>query len=291
MIESGDMKMIFEETFEKNDKQISYIRYGECTENVILFFHGFTGSKRYIPENESNNNICILSFDRPGIGKSDMEKYYKMESFLNHINSVLENKNIKSVHLIGHSAGGYYAQLFAELYSQKIKSLSLLSSMIPLNSPNTKDILSLQWKIIRFITLHAKKFSKFYFRKMAEDIINNYDKQFERNLKNISEKERRFMCENFNLIKNAIINSTANNGLGIYYDAYALSQKREFLQLKNTFPVFIWNGTDDNTIPVSFAKYLKRQYNTAKLHIVENMGHMLYLPCWDEILKEILDIR
>ena len=62
-------------------------------------------------------------------------------------------------------------------------------------------------------------------------------------------------------------------------------------QLKNTFPVFIWNGTDDNTTPISFAKHLSRQYNTAKLHIVENMGHMLYLPCWEKILKEIMDIR
>lgn len=99
---------------------------------------------------------------------------------MNQINSVLENKDIKSVHLIGHSAGGYYAQLFAELYPQKIKSLSLLSSMIPLNSPDTKRILNMHWKIIKFITLHAKKFSKFYFQKMADDIIKNYDKQFER---------------------------------------------------------------------------------------------------------------
>lgn len=35
---------------------------------------------------------------------------------------------------MGHSAGGYYAQLYAELYPSKIKSLSLLSSMIPLNT-------------------------------------------------------------------------------------------------------------------------------------------------------------
>lgn len=282
--------MIFEETFKKNNKQISYIRYGEWTKKIILFFHGFTGSKRFIPEKEISSGICILSFDRPGIGKSDIEEYYKMESFLNHINSVLADKNIESVHLIGHSAGGYYAQLYAELYPSKIKSLSLLSSMIPLNSPNTQKILNMQWKIIKFITLHAKRFSKFYFRKMAEDIIKNYDQQFERNLKNISEKERCFMCENFDLIKNAIINSTANNGLGMYYDAYALSQMRECPQQKNAFPVFIWNGTDDNITPISFAQYLNKQYNTTKLHIIENMGHMLYLPCWDKILEEILTL-
>ncbi len=52
--------MIFEETFEHNKKQISYVRYGEWTEKIILFFHGFTGSKRYIPENESNSRVCIL---------------------------------------------------------------------------------------------------------------------------------------------------------------------------------------------------------------------------------------
>lgn len=45
---------------------------------VILFFYGFTGSKWYIPENKSNSNICILSFDRSRIGQSNMEEYYKI---------------------------------------------------------------------------------------------------------------------------------------------------------------------------------------------------------------------
>ena len=61
-------------------------------------------------------------------------------------------------------------------------------------------------------------------------------------------------------------------------------------QQKNAFPVFIWNGTDDNTTPISFAQYLNKQYNTTKLHIIENMGHMLYLQCWDKILEKILTL-
>ena len=34
--------MIFEETLFEKGKQISYVRYGNWTDNIILFFHGFT---------------------------------------------------------------------------------------------------------------------------------------------------------------------------------------------------------------------------------------------------------
>ena len=43
---------------------------------------------------------------------------------------------------IGHSAGGYYAQLFASLYPGVVKTLSLVSSMILLNCPKTKKLIN-----------------------------------------------------------------------------------------------------------------------------------------------------
>lgn len=279
--------MAFEDTEIINGKKISFMRCGDWTDEVILFFHGFTGSKCYISDDNKDTNICILSFDRPGVGKSEIQEYYSIEDFLESVNELLELNNIKSVHLAGHSAGGYYAQVFAEKYPFKVKSLSLLSSIIPLNCDNTKNILNGQWKLIKFLTLHAKGFSKFYFKKMSENLIKNYDKEFKENLNTISQKEKLFMTEHYELIKNAVMNAVANNGLGVYYDAYALCKKREEVKIKSTMPVFIWNGTNDDTTPVSFAQYLKKLYNPSEVHIIENMGHMLYLPYWEEIIKEI----
>lgn len=60
--------MVVTERFNVNNKKISYLRYGrEWKETAILFFYGFTGSKKYIPYLEELSDICIISFDRLGI--------------------------------------------------------------------------------------------------------------------------------------------------------------------------------------------------------------------------------
>lgn len=90
---------------------MAYVRTNDWDEEVILFFHGFMGSKEYFPDIEYETNLCILSFDRPGIGESPIDEYYSMESFLKNVHDVLEDHDVKSIRVIGHSAGGYYAQL------------------------------------------------------------------------------------------------------------------------------------------------------------------------------------
>lgn len=278
--------MIYKEYAAINGKQLAYIRQNEWSDDVILFFHGFTGSKGYFPELEDDRN-CIISFDRPGVGESSAVEYYSMEDHLKNVHDVLKSRGVGAVRLIGHSAGGYYAQVFAQMFPETVKSLTLVSSMIPLNCPRTKKIMTGQWKFISFLSLKAKGFSRSYFRKFAKNIQKNYDKQLAENLKTISDVERKFMEENPELIKNCTLAAVANDGAGVCFDAYALCRKREKVEISGNIPIFIWQGTADDTVPVSFLEYYKAEYKIKEIHIIENTGHMLYLPYWADIVGEI----
>lgn len=44
---------------------------------------------------------------------------------------------------------------------------------------------------------------------------------------------------------------------------------------------------DDKTILINFVDYFENNYNIKKAHKIDNIGHMLYLPYWDEIICEI----
>ena len=68
----------------------------EWNEDVILFFHSFTGSKEYYPKIKDDIN-CIISFDRPGVGESSVVKYYLIEIFLRNIYDVLKSHNVLSI--------------------------------------------------------------------------------------------------------------------------------------------------------------------------------------------------
>ncbi len=89
------------------------------------------------------------------------------------------------------------------------------------------------------------------------------------------------------ILKNSVINAVANNGLGVYYDAFALCQPRKDLKIVKDIPVYVWHGTEDTTLPISIVDYLKTEYSVKKITIMEHVGHMLYLPYWKKIIEEI----
>lgn len=267
-----------------NGRKLAYCRSGDWQDEVIVFFHGFVGSKAYCLEAGS---CCLVSFERFGIGQSQVVPYYSMEDFLEYVHEILQRHKVRSVKLIGHSAGGYYAQLFAQHFSDMVTSLTLVSSMIPINSPATKKIIDPSWKWTAFLTLKCKALSKFYFKRMAKAITNHYDKQLQHNLVTLSETERQLIKENHDVIKLAVLNAVANDGLGVYYDAYALCQKRDELKIPNHIPVYLWHGTKDETVPLSYVDYFESHYPVTKRHILDDLGHMLYLVHWQEIVREL----
>jgi pimeloyl-ACP methyl ester carboxylesterase len=269
-----------------NGKQLAYVRTNDWKDDIILFFHGFCGSKEYFPDIDSA--ACIVSFDRPGIGESEVEQYYSMEGFLTNVYEVLKEHHVNSVRMIGHSAGGYYAQLFAQMYPDVVKSLSLVSSMVPLNCPATKGIVKGQWKFIVLLSLRFKWFSRFYFKKMASGINKGYEKQLASNMKRLLPVERQFMEGNHDMIKTAVLNAVANDGAGVCYDAYALCQKRDDLTISQNIPVYVWHGSEDTTTPLSFVEFFRSRYSVKAEHIIDHVGHMLYLPCWREIIEDVI---
>lgn len=107
-------------------------------------------------------------------------------------------------------------------------------------------------------------------------------------MKFLPEIEKNFMKENPQMIKKSILNAVANNGLGVFYDAYALCQRREEVKIPPHIPVYIWHGMEDTTIPVSFVEHFESQYAVKQVHKLEQVGHMLYLPYWNEIIEEII---
>ena len=209
-----------------------------------------------------------------------------MESFLIKVHEVLKMHQVRSIRVIGHSAGGYYAQVFAQMYPEEVKSLSLISSMIPINSQMTKSLVTGQWKFIVLLSLRFKRFSRFYFKKMASGISNEYEKQLASNMKTLLPIEKQYMEDNHDMIKDAVLKAVANKGAGVCYDAYALCQKRDDLSISKEIPVYVWHGVEDKTIPLSYTKYFQSKYSVKAEHVIDNVGHMLYLPYWKAIIAE-----
>ena len=103
---------------------------GTCT--PILMLHGGPGTPSYYlnPLSSLGKDRKVITFDQLGCGRSDAitdTTLMTIDTFVEHINTLLSALQIDKVHLYGHSWGTMLGVDYYLKYPQKIKSLILAS--------------------------------------------------------------------------------------------------------------------------------------------------------------------
>ncbi len=275
-----------------NNRKLSYTGYGDNNQNTVIFFHGF-GSSAHSIHPDTNildlHNIRFYAVNRPGYGDSELEMDYSMEDYADWINEFLIAKGIEQAALVGWSAGGLYSQVFTAKYPEKVSSLNLISSAIPLNSGETKAVLPGNWKMIRNLNRYIPFMTKSYFKSLSKKVSKNLDAVIQESIEQMVEEDKKVV--NDPIIKPAIIKGTVegyrNSGNGVYYDARALCKK---INESNTSGfdgiVHIWQGGADTIWTSETSNYLRQKYSNSTYNFIDQAGHLLYLSHWDDILKK-----
>lgn len=275
-----------------NNRKLSYTGYGDSNQNTVIFFHGFGSSAHSIHPDTNildQHSIRFYAVNRPGYGESDEQVNYSMEEYADWINEFMVAKGIEKTALIGWSAGGLYSQIFTEKYPEKVASLNLVSSAIPLNSGETKTVLPNNWRMIRNMNRYIPFMTKSYFKTLSKKVSKNLDDVIHESVKQMVQEDKKII--NDPIIKPAIIKGTVegyrNSGNGVYYDARALCKKINEPKNQNfSGKVHIWQGGADTIWTSETSNYLRQKYSNSTYNFIDQAGHFLYLSHWDEILKK-----
>lgn len=110
----------------------------------ILFIHGLTANAHAfdaIIQNGLANKYRILSVDLRGRGLSDQpDTGYTMLDHAKDIIGMLNELAIPSIHIVGHSFGGFLGLYLSIYYPTRVKKLILLDAAVNMH-PNTKEML------------------------------------------------------------------------------------------------------------------------------------------------------
>ncbi|WP_286228443.1 alpha/beta hydrolase [Neobacillus mesonae] len=280
--------------FLPDNRKLSYISYGDTNENTIIFFHGFGSSVSSIhPDTKilDKYNVRFLAVNRPGYGNSDLMLKYSMEDFADLINDFLNAKEIQKVSIIGWSAGGLYSQVFADKYYEKVTSLNLVSSAIPLNSNETKKILPSNWKMISNLNRYIPIMTKIYLKSLSKKLSNDLDGTIQKSIQQMVESDQKVVNDLLmrTVMMKGAVEAYCNGGLGVYYDALALCKASKHISNPlQDVNVNIWQGEKDTIWTSETSNYLREKYPKSTYSFINNEGHLLYLSHWDEILKKSL---
>ena len=118
------------------DSQNTFYVLDKKNDIPIVFIHG-VGLNHKIWEPQINVfENTFLAYDILGHGKTPLSKEnISFDDFSNQLTNLIDELNMKKIHLVGFSIGSLIARNFATKYDERLESLTLLcsiSSMIKL---------------------------------------------------------------------------------------------------------------------------------------------------------------
>ncbi|MBU2082077.1 alpha/beta hydrolase [Patescibacteria group bacterium] len=229
-------------------------------QKTIIFLHGWDNSSEVfrLLSHYLKNDFLIYTPDLPGFGKSSIEKPMALKDYADFICNFLKDTNINKPIIAGHSFGGAIAAKLAILHPEIISKLILIGASA-IREPNFKiKITEKSAKIIK--NFLPKKTYPFILKLLGLD-ISDY-----------ARIENPYLKETFKII---IKENLAPE-----------------LPLIEAPTLVIW-GENDNETPLKHGKLIAKLIPSAKLSVIKNTGHHVFLEKPDEfvkIIKEFISI-
>ena len=251
------------------ETQIAYKIFGQGEAVVLL--HGF-GEDSSIWDNQIDflEPLCKLIIpDLPGTGYSRLLKQQNvgLEDYADCIKALLDELEIESCILLGHSMGGYITLAFAEKYRDYIEAFGLVHSTA---YADTEEKIATRKKGIKFIEEHGPHaFLKYSTPNLFSE---EFKKQHEDVIRTLIDKGKNFSVE-------ALIQ---------YYKAMIERPDRTEVLKESEVPVLFIIGTEDVAAPM---KDLMNQVHLPKqshIHVIENVGHISTLEKPEELNEHLV---
>lgn len=233
-------------------KSIFYRVKGEGP--AVVLIHGF-GEDGHIWKNQWPvfERYLLIVPDLPGSGRSGPIQDMSMEGLAACLRALMEQENIQSATLIGHSMGGYIVLSFAEQYPALVKGLGLFHSTAYADNEVKK---ATRRKGIGFIGQNgAHAFLKTTIPTLYSPFTQNEKKE---------------------LVESHLSSAHAfrDAALIAYYESMIKRPDRTQVLKDSAVPVLFVMGRFDAAVPLQDGLQQSHLPEVSYIHILEKSGHM-----------------
>ena len=235
----------------------------------IVFVHG-VGLTHEIwqPQLDFFKGHTTITYDILGHGKSTLNKeIISFNDFSNQIIELIDELKIDQIHLIGFSIGSLIARNFATRFGERLKSLTLLSS-IYMRSDEQQKIVSQRFEQARSeLKLSRQALKRWFTDKYLENNPDIYEK-----------------------ISSILSSNNMENFLKVYELFVKHKNDENFSKIKVS--TLIMTGEFDIGSTVEMSKELNKIINNSQLSIIKNGKHLCSIECADEVnlkIKNFID--
>jgi len=224
----------------------------------------------------------VIRYDNRDVGRSSTydpgSSHYTVVDMADDAVGVLDAHHIDEAHIVGMSLGGMIAQIMALRHSQRVLSITMISSGIFGSDNNNRNLPPMDEKILAY---HANGATLNWSDKesVADYLVagsallcgskHKFDKK--RAYKQVEKEINR-----------------ANNLLSMFNHAFLKGDDSYEGKLKGiNVPALVIHGTEDTVLPYEHALALVNEIPNALLLSLEGSGHEIHFDDWDRIINAI----
>lgn len=266
MAEKTLVEKVINKEFIYKGSRLAYRKTGQGPSVLLLHGFGEDGAVFNSIIDQLKQHASILIPDIPGSGKSDLLKAssFTIDSLAHAMKAILDQEQIASCIILGHSMGGYIALAMAEFYPRLLRGMGLIHSTAFADSAERIKKREQAMALIKsngaitFLRLSLPGLFALKFRENHPEII-----------KNLLASSQSFSAE-------ALIG---------YYHAMILRPDRTHILKNLSFPVLLVIGDQDELIPVQDLLVQAALLQKPMVQRIPSAGHMSMLETPDELME------
>ena len=271
---------------------IGYTLYGDKDGAPVVNCHGGLVSGHDVgPADEDARalGLCVISPDRPGVGRTDRLPGYGLLPWVNtDLVALLDHLGVQEFSVMGWSEGGQYALAAAFTLSERVARCAVVAGCLPLDDPATlKQTNRLDRYLIR-LSKHAPVAARAYFdltRVLARHAPNVLLRQA---VKNLPARESKAVTERGQWLP-TLLGEGATNSRGGVDEYLAMSAPWGFGPEDVTVPVHVFQGAADALVPESWGRTLATRIPGATITCYPDEGHFIALTRRRDVLDYLAD--
>ena len=241
------------------DSQNTFYILDKKNDVPIVFIHG-VGLNHKIWEPQINVfENTFLAYDILGHGKTPLDKEnLSFDDFSNQLINLIDELNIRRIHLVGFSIGSLIARNFASKYSDRLESLILLCSIFK-RTEKQQQIVKDRFELARKSKSLSKQALKRWFT----------DEYLEKN------------PNTFNKISSILEQNSMENFLKIYELFVNHKDDEQFEKIKTKTLIMTGEGDIGSTPEMSIN--LSKVINNSNVKIISKGKHLCSIECADDV--------
>lgn len=260
-------------------RSLAYAEYGKPDGKVILYFHGFPGSRYEAALAEKTalaHNVRFIGIDRPGYGASDSKPRRKLLDWPDDVAEFADKLGIDKFYVIGISGGAPYTAACAWKLPYRIIKAGIISGLGPVADNVKAKPLFGNFRKFWFFTAKYMPLNVRAASYLAGRMIYRNPDAFIDLLKkraSVPDKAVLEQTEFRGILHKSFKEAFSKSSLGFYQDLIIYANPWGFELQDIKCKVHVWHGEKDLTVNSGFGRHYMESIPNCKSELFPEEGH------------------